>query len=101
MSADEVPGVHTVTDATELANHLAAGGFCVLRWELIPDDSDLADWKDSLIALCEERGVTLDLRDISPKRCTFVQNVAAVPTFEAVQDLIAGVELTRWRAKRL
>lgn len=99
MTTDEVPGVHTVTDAVELANHLMLGGFCVLRWDLIPDDSDLADWKASLTALCEERGVELDLTDLPRQQCTFVQNVKAVPTFEQARDLVAGVQLARWRSQ--
>jgi len=92
----DVPGMHTVTDATELAQGLSNGGFCVLRWEL----GDRDEQKRSLEALCHERGTDIIFIDLAPKNVTVVANIKAVPSEARVRLLIAGIDEARWQARK-
>jgi len=94
---EQVEGMHTVTDAVELAEELAAGGFCALRWELITDNTDLNEQKLALTELCEERRTLIEFVDLARKNLTVVFNHHFPPPDRAVQDLVDGVEEQRWR----
>ena len=97
MLTRQVDRILTITDATALADKLVAGGFCTLRWELIPDHTDLDEQKQALTALCEEKRTLIDFIDLARKNLTVVFKHWAPPPDAALHDLISGVEKTRWK----
>jgi len=64
----------TITDAVGQAEKLVACGFCALRWELNPDDTELAEQKRPLAALCEERQTLIEFVDLAQKNLISVFN---------------------------
>lgn len=93
----DATGIHTVTDARELADGLATGGFCVLRWELIGEDTDLPEMKLALGELCHERNTLIEFVDLPRKNLTVVFNHWSPPPEADLHDLISGVDEKRWQ----
>ena len=86
-----VPGMRMVGNAIEVADGLSQGSFSALRWEI----GDLNEQKESLRALCEERGVAILFLDRPADRVTVVCNVRAVPSEGRMGLLVALVEQQR------
>jgi hypothetical protein len=82
--------------AADVAEALRNGGWWLWPWDRIGPNSDLAEWKASIEALCEEMSVGIDFIDVESKSVTVVFNLAAVPSYEAVRDLIVKLCRARW-----
>jgi hypothetical protein len=80
----------------ELAGKLLNGNWCAVRHENAGPDCDLEHWKKCLDAWCTEFGVAVDYIDIKREDITVAYNLAAVPTFDQVQQTIARAIHERW-----
>lgn len=93
------PVLPLINDTEEIAQGLAAGGFAVLRWELVAVSGVLDAWKEHLAGLCTGLGVDIDFIDIPAKSLTVIVNLQYMPFDSQIHDLISAVDQARWEER--
>jgi hypothetical protein len=85
-----------VCDLRAMAGALSGGKWVMLLREALGEERDLDTVKVELLELAGDAGFAVHFFDIPGKDMTLVANATALPTIEAVTDMVSALEDYRW-----